>query len=116
MRLRLDSTISTNALRNGRSGAFHADVREILAGESVKAIDEEGNIEPSSRGKDTAIRTGGGAVLGAIIGAIAGGGKGAAIGALIGAGVGAGSVYIQGNKDLILEPGTEMVVRTAAPQ
>jgi hypothetical protein len=106
----------TITLRNGRRGAFRADVQEILASDSVKAIDEEGNIETSSRSKDTAIRGGGGAALGAIIGAIAGGGKGAAIGALIGAGVGAGSVYIQGKKDLILEPGAEMVVRTAAPQ
>ena len=106
----------TITLRNGRGGAFHADVQEILASDSVKAIDEEGNIETSSRSKDTAIRSGGGAALGAIIGAIAGGGKGAAIGALIGAGVGAGSVYIQGKKDLVLEPGAEMVVMTAAPQ
>jgi outer membrane lipoprotein SlyB len=76
-------------------------------------VDEEGNVETSSRTRDTTVRTGGGAAIGAIIGAIAGGGKGAAIGALIGAGVGAGSVFIQGQKDLILEPGSEMTVRTA---
>lgn len=45
----------------------------------------------TSRGKDTAEKVGGGAVLGAIIGAIAGGGKGAAIGGA--AGAGAGGVY-----------------------
>jgi hypothetical protein len=44
----------------------------------------------SSRGKNTAEKVGGGAVLGSIIGAIAGGGKGAAIGAAAGAGVGGG--------------------------
>jgi hypothetical protein len=44
-----------------------------------------------SRGKDTAKKVGGGAVLGAIIGAVAGGGKGAAIGGTLGAG--AGGVY-----------------------
>ena len=44
----------------------------------------------SSRGKNTAEKVGGGAVLGGIIGAIAGGGKGAAIGAAAGAGVGGG--------------------------
>jgi hypothetical protein len=44
----------------------------------------------SSRGKNTAEKVGGGAVLGGIIGALAGGGKGAAIGAGAGAGVGGG--------------------------
>ena len=44
----------------------------------------------SSRGKNTAEKVGGGAVIGGIIGAIAGGGKGAAIGAAAGAGVGGG--------------------------
>src|SRR5579864_1300536 len=44
----------------------------------------------SSRGKNTAEKVGGGAVIGAIIGALAGGGKGAAIGAAAGAGVGGG--------------------------
>ncbi len=41
-----------------------------------------------SRGKNTAEKVGGGAVIGALIGAIAGGGKGAAIGAGVGAGAG----------------------------
>ena len=54
-------------------------------------------------------------MLGAIIGGIAGGGKGAAIGAIIGAGAGAGSVYAQGDKDLILEPGAQMIVRVDYP-
>jgi BON domain-containing protein len=44
----------------------------------------------SSRGKNTAEKVGGGAVIGSIIGALAGGGKGAAIGAAAGAGVGGG--------------------------
>jgi hypothetical protein len=46
--------------------------------------------EGSSRGKNTAEKVGGGAVIGGIIGALAGGGKGAAIGAAAGAGVGGG--------------------------
>jgi hypothetical protein len=44
----------------------------------------------SSRGKNTAEKVGGGAIIGGIIGAIAGGGKGAAIGAAAGGGVGGG--------------------------
>jgi BON domain-containing protein len=47
--------------------------------------------EGKSRGKNTAEKVGGGAVLGGIIGAIAGGGKGAAIGTAAGAGVGGGA-------------------------
>jgi len=47
--------------------------------------------EGSSRGKNTAEKVGGGALVGTLIGALAGGGKGAAIGAAAGAGVGGGA-------------------------
>jgi hypothetical protein len=103
-------------LRNGRSGPFQAQIEKVFATESVKSVDGEGNVESASKTKDTEIRTVGGAVLGAIIGGIAGGGKGAAIGAIIGAGAGAGSVYVQGDKDLILEPGAQMALRVAYPE
>jgi len=46
--------------------------------------------ETAARGKNTAEKVGGGALVGGIIGALAGGGKGAAIGAAAGAGVGGG--------------------------
>ncbi len=45
----------------------------------------------AARGKNTAMKTGGGAAIGALIGALAGGGKGAAIGAATGGGIGAGT-------------------------
>lgn len=105
----------TIRLRDGRSGKMAAQVEKIYESEKVKTVDEEGNVETSNRTKDTAVRGVGGAALGAIIGGIAGGGKGAAIGAAIGGGVGVGSVYIEGGKEMVLEPGTEMLVRTAAP-
>jgi outer membrane lipoprotein SlyB len=101
---------------DGRTMALDAQVEKVYESEKVSTVDDEGNVESSNRTKDTTIRTGGGAALGAIIGAIAGGGKGAAIGAVIGAGVGAGSVYIEGGKVLTLEPGTEMLIRTAASE
>ena len=44
----------------------------------------------AARGKNTAEKAGGGALLGTLIGALAGGGKGALIGAVAGAGTGAG--------------------------
>ena len=54
--------------------------------------------------------------IGAIIGAIAGGGKGAAIGAVIGGGVGTGGVMTQRGKDIRLEPGQQLRIRTHRQQ
>jgi hypothetical protein len=105
----------TIRLRDGRGSRFAGQVEKVYQSESVKTVDEEGNVESGSRGKDTATRGVAGGALGAIIGGIAGGGKGAAIGAILGAGVGAGSVLVQDGKTLILEPGTEILIRTAAP-
>ncbi len=105
----------TIRLRDGRSSRFAGQVEKVYQSESVKTVDEEGNVETGSRTKDTATRGVAGGALGAIIGGIAGGGKGAAIGAILGAGVGAGSVLVQDGKDLMLDPGTEILIRSAAP-
>ncbi len=97
---------------DGRSAPFEAQVEKVYDGATVKTVDEEGNVQTGSRTKDTATRGAGGAALGAIIGGIAGGGKGAAIGAVLGGAAGAGSVYVQSGKDIIFEPGTEMMIRS----
>jgi hypothetical protein len=60
-------------------------------GRSYPLVSSTYSLSGSSRGKNTAEKVGGGAVLGAIIGALAGGGKGAAVGATVG-GAG-GGVY-----------------------
>ncbi|MGH9774578.1 MAG: hypothetical protein ACRD50_06475 [Candidatus Acidiferrales bacterium] len=61
----------------------------IRIGNSIQPIlTSDYDVAGKGRGKQSAERIGGGAVLGAIIGGIAGGGKGAAIGAGIGAGAG----------------------------
>jgi hypothetical protein len=60
-------------------------------GESVALSTQPYSVAGKGRGKNTAIKTGGGAAVGAILGGIFGGGKGAAIGAAAGGGVGAGS-------------------------
>ncbi len=99
-------------LPDGRSTPFDAQVEKIYEGATVKTVDEEGNVQTGSRTKDTATRGAGGAALGAIIGGIAGGGKGAAIGAVLGGAAGAGSVYVQSGKEIIFEPGTEMMIRS----
>lgn len=106
----------TITLRDGRTGTMDAQLERVLNSENVKEVDEEGNVKSGSRGKDTATRAAGVGALGAIIGAVAGGGKGAAIGAIIGASVGAGSVLVQDGKHLILEPGTEILIRTTGPE
>jgi BON domain len=59
-------------------------------GKSYTLQTDQYRKEGSSRGKNTAEKVGGGAIIGGIIGAIAGGGKGAAIGSAAGAGVGGG--------------------------
>ncbi len=101
--------------KDGSSSEFRAQVERVYANEKVKTIDEEGNVQTGNTTKDTTVRSAGGAAIGAIIGAIGGGGKGAAIGAILGATVGAGSVFIQG-KDLQLDQGSEMQVRTLGPR
>ena len=59
-------------------------------GKSYTLQTDQYRKEGNSRGKNTAEKVGGGAIIGGIIGAIAGGGKGAAIGSAAGAGVGGG--------------------------
>ena len=99
-------------LKNGESGRMAAQVVKVYGEDSAKEVDEEGNVKSGSKGKTTAVRTGGGAALGAIVGGIAGGGKGAAIGAAVGAAAGAGSTYIQGSNKVKLDRGTEILVRS----
>ncbi len=79
------------------SGKFTGSSALVLQLDSLSSGGKTYNIqtdqykkEGSGRGKNTAEKVGGGAVLGGIIGALAGGGKGAAIGATVGAGAGGG--------------------------
>lgn len=79
------------------AGKFAGQSEVVLQLDSVSSGGQTYNLQTdqykktgSSRGKNTAEKVGGGAILGGIIGAIAGGGKGAAIGSAAGAGVGGG--------------------------
>jgi len=103
-------------LPDGRVTRIDADLVKVYESENVKKVDEEGRIETGSRTRDSEVRGGVGAAAGAIIGGILGGGKGAIIGLLLGGAAGVGTVYVEGNKDLILDAGTEMVIRTAGPK
>ncbi|HKT12951.1 MAG TPA: hypothetical protein VJW77_14110 [Terriglobia bacterium] len=66
----------------------------VLNGATYNIMTGQYEVQGKSRGRQTATRTGIGAVAGGIIGAIAGGGKGAAIGAGVGAGAGAASTVL----------------------
>jgi hypothetical protein len=61
-----------------------------MKGQQVSVVTAPYVQQGKGRGKNTAMKTGGGAALGAIIGGLAGGGRGAAIGAASGGGIGAG--------------------------
>src|ERR1700759_3915786 len=56
----------------------------------VDVVTDAFTKQGAGRGKNTAVKTGGGGAVGAILGGLLGGGKGAAIGAVTGGGVGAG--------------------------
>ncbi|HWP42671.1 MAG TPA: hypothetical protein VNO14_05510 [Blastocatellia bacterium] len=99
-------------LKDGRQGPFSAQLERVIESETVKEVDQEGNVRSGSRSKDSQVRGGAGAAAGAILGGILGGVKGAVLGAVIGGAAGVGTVYIEGNKNLVLDPGTEMVIRT----
>jgi hypothetical protein len=67
--------------------------RIVIDGKDYPVVSSDYTLQGKGRGKNTAEKVGGGAVLGAIIGGIAAGGKGAAIGAGVGAGAG-GAVQV----------------------
>ena len=97
---------------------FSAQVIEVVAPEETGTgeVDEEGGVRGRDTTKGDVAKVGGGAVLGAIIGGIAGGGKGAAIGAVIGGSAGTAGVMTQRGKDIRLEPGQQLRIRTTGPR
>ncbi len=103
----------------GASGPqeFNGQVVEVLpAGETgVGEVDPEGGVRGKSTTKEDAVKVGAAAGIGAIIGGIAGGGKGAAIGAILGGGAGGAGVMTQRGKDIRLEPGQQLRVRSSRP-
>jgi hypothetical protein len=101
---------------NNRWTNFKAQVIEVIdSGQSdnVGDVDEEGGVKGKSRTKDDVAKIGSSAGVGAIIGAIFGGGKGAAIGAAIGAAVGTGGVLTSSGKDIRLDHGQHLRIRTS---
>ncbi|HEY0099854.1 MAG TPA: hypothetical protein VGB76_12980 [Pyrinomonadaceae bacterium] len=103
------------SLPDGRFTNLNAQVIEVVGQSTgnVGEVDEEGGVRGQSTTKDDVTKVGAGAGIGAIIGAIAGGGKGAAIGAVIGGSIGAGGAITSRGKDVRLQRGQELLIRTS---
>jgi len=104
------------------AGKFKGQSLIVLQLDSINANGTTYNLqtdqyrkEGSSRGKNTAEKVGGGAIIGGIIGAIAGGGKGAAIGSAAGAGVGGGTQAASKPKPVKLPSETVLNFTLQAP-
>ena len=100
---------------DNRSATLHAELIEIspMGGEYDPQVDSEGGVKGRDSTKDDAAKVGAASGVGAIIGAIAGGGRGAAIGAIIGGGAGTAGVMTQRGKDIRLERGQHLKIRTS---
>ena len=93
--------------------AIVIEVEDMNSPQGVGRVDEEGGVTGKDRTKDDVAKIGASTGVGAIIGAILGGGKGAAIGAAIGASVGTGSVLTSSGKDIRLEHGQQLKIRSS---
>jgi hypothetical protein len=110
LQLAFDQIHSTD----NRAASLHAELIEIMPMSSDDPeIDAEGGVKGRDSTKDDAAKVGAASGIGAIIGAIAGGGKGAAIGAIIGGGAGTAGVMTQRGKDIRLERGQHLKIRTS---
>lgn len=110
--------LSFDSLRlpDNRTANINADVIEVVdmsGSDGVGKVDPEGGVRGKDSTKDDVTKVGAGTGIGALIGAIAGGGKGAAIGAAIGGGVVAGKVMTDRGKDIRLDRGQQLRIRTA---
>lgn len=111
----LQLSFETIRTPDNRTTSLHAVLVEIipLTSDSPSEIDSEGGIKGRDSTKDDAAKVGAASGIGAIIGAIAGGGKGAAIGAIIGGGAGTAGVMTQRGRDIRLEQGQQLKIRTS---
>jgi hypothetical protein len=102
-------------MADGRTSPFNASVVEILdmGNSDSGTVDSEGGVRGRDSTKDDVSKVGASAGVGAIIGAIFGGGHGAAIGAAIGGSVGTAGVLTSRGKELRLERGQQLKIRTA---
>jgi hypothetical protein len=103
-------------LPDNRGTNFSAEVVEVvdMGNRDVGGVDPEGGVKGKDSTKDDVSKVGAATGIGAIVGAIFGGGKGAAIGAAVGGATGAGRVMTQRGKDIRLDRGQQLRIRTSA--
>jgi len=101
---------------DNRVAGLHAELVEVvpMTPDGPSDVDREGGVKGRDSTKDDAAKIGAASGIGAIIGAIAGGGSGAAIGAIIGGGAGTAGVMSQRGKDIRLDRGQQVKIRTSA--
>lgn len=101
---------------DNRVAGLHAELVEVvpMSPGGPSDVDPEGGVKGRDSTKDDAAKIGAATGIGAIIGAIAGGGSGAAIGAIIGGGAGTAGVMSQRGKDIRLDRGQQLKIRTSA--
>jgi hypothetical protein len=110
LQLAFDQIRSTD----NRTATLHAELIEVSpVGSQDPQVDSEGGVKGQDSTKDDVTKVGAASGIGAIIGAIAGGGKGAAIGAIIGGGAGTAGVMTQRGRDIRIERGQHMKIRTS---
>jgi hypothetical protein len=103
-------------MQDNRTASIRAELIEVVqmgSNDGVGQVDPEGGVKGRDSTKDDVTKVGAATGIGAIIGAIAGGGKGAAIGAAIGGAVGTGGVLSQRGKDIRLDRGQQLRIRTS---
>jgi hypothetical protein len=102
---------------NNRSAKLVAQVIEVIkngSDQGVGKVDSEGGVNGSDSTKSDVKKVGIATGIGAALGAIFGGGVGAAVGATVGAGVGTAGVLNQRGKDIYLNQGQHLRIRTNA--
>ena len=103
-------------LPNGSTSKFGAQVIEVIpngSSEGVGKVDSEGGVQGKDSTTNDVKKVGAATGVGAVLGAIFGGGSGAAIGATIGAGVGTAGVLNERGRDIHLNQGQQLRIRTA---
>ncbi len=105
----------TSGRIKGRSELVVELATITVAGRESSVQSDSHVHQGGSRGRNTAKKVGGGAVLGSVIGAIAGGRKGAAIGGAIGAGAGTAAQAATKGKQARLESETRLDFTLEAP-
>lgn len=84
-------------------------------GRKVSLVTDAYSKQGAGRGKNTAEKAGGGAILGAIIGGLAGGGKGAAIGTLAGGAAGTGVNAVTRGEQVVIPSETVINFQLKSP-